>query len=384
MTGAPAHATSGGRYGQVLSQACVASAGAYNLLPTPDTQTFDDPLTDAQATLTRGQDKDGSPIAIVAFRGSTSASDWIGNALVPMLRVPGHGRRVRAHAGFVRQYVSLDSAIQSALASMCGSISSVLFCGHSLGGALACIACSMWTSCVPCQLVTFGAPRPGNAAFGSVVRSKTSGLITRVVHDLDLVPTTPMRAMSYQHVEPSWLMVDHGGTVVCESLERTVCEELFLRVWGVLAADFGVSDHFMIRYSKAMPAQAAPAPEPDSNAEAEADAEPDAEAEAEADADAEPEPEAKPEAKPEAEAEPAAEAEAEAEPKPAAEADTEPDAKPEPEAEPDAKPEPDAEPAGEAEPTTDAEPEPEKEQTTTDESGTRAPVRRAVSRRVKK
>jgi hypothetical protein len=152
----------------------------------------------------------------------------------------------------VRQYCALDSAIQGALADMT-DITGVLFCGHSLGGALACVATSMWTSSVSCQLVTFGAPRPGNAAFCAVVRAKTDGIVTRVVHDLDLVPTTPMRAMQYQHATPAWLMVDHSGTVTAESAERSVCEELLLRAWGVLAADFGVSDHFMSRYMRAVP-----------------------------------------------------------------------------------------------------------------------------------
>lgn len=267
----------------LLTQACLASARAYDVRRASEeggadaaddsgVQYFSDPVTDAQAIIILYA-KAEKPIAIVAFRGSTSTSDWFGNALVPMIRVPGHGRRVRAHVGFVRQYVSLHAPIRAALERM--DVSSVLFCGHSLGGALACVACSMWDEeghgaapPPPCGLATFGAPRPGNAAFAAIVRAKTSGNITRVVHDLDVVPSVPMRAMMYCHVEAPWVAIDHQGHAHAEPEERSFREELILRIWGVLSADFGVSDHFMSCYLRACghPPSAEPSKQQESEA----------------------------------------------------------------------------------------------------------------------
>ena len=249
----------GCKYDPVTTLACLASERAYVRTCTDDAQCFSDPVTDAQAVMVKSTiPGDTGATVFVAFRGSTSASDWIGNALVPLVRVPGHGRRVRAHAGFVRQYVSLHATIQAALEREGDAMSAVVFCGHSLGGALACIASSMWTGTAPCKLITFGAPRAGNHAFVRAVRCRTSGDATRVVHDLDIVPTTPMRMMGYTHVVEPWLCVDHDGYVHTEAKERSMVDEAILRVWGVIAADFGVSDHFMSKYLAAVPANAVP------------------------------------------------------------------------------------------------------------------------------
>ena len=349
---------------------------------------FSDALTDAQAVLLRGRGDDGSSVAIVAFRGSTSASDWIGNALVPTVRVPGHGRRVRAHAGFVRQYTALDLAINSAIDNM-DDITGVLFCGHSLGGSLACIAASMWTANMPCQLVTFGAPRPGNAAFAAAVRLKTLGAITRVVHDLDIVPSTPMRFMRYCHVTAPWMMVDHGGHVTSEKEERTVYDELVLRAWGVIAADFGVSDHFMSRYLRAVPAQQAPATSADDEPATEPGTEPATEPPAEP-ADDSPSSEPAAEASSEPASEPAAEPASEPAAEPAAEPASEPAAEPasEPAAEPAAEPasEQGAEPDAKTENASASEEQADDPETEpAAEPATRATMRRSLAaKRLKK
>lgn len=185
--------------------------------------------------------------------------DWVHNTLVPVRSVPTHKHNVRAHSGFLAQYMSLHSDLAAELKTT--GASRVLLCRHSLGGALACIAIAMlarWLDC-PFDLVTFGAPRPGNSALAAQVRGEC-GRCMRVVHDRDIVPTMPMSKLMYTHVTPSWLCLDEAGRVDQQTHERSLLEELWLRLWGILSLDFGISDHFIDRYMRGVKASTSQAP----------------------------------------------------------------------------------------------------------------------------
>ena len=372
-------------YGDRTARACLASAAAYGQVDPRAAQAFTDPLTDAQAALEMQHDTNGSKVAVVAFRGSSSAMDWIHNVLVPMRRVPTHKRSVRAHSGFLGQYMSLHSDLSAAIAK--GAPDHIVFCGHSLGGALACIATAMSTHPVGCTLVTFGAPRPGNAGLAAVTSQRCERCV-RVVHDRDVVPSAPLRTLGYTHVVQPWLSLDEAGRTHAQATERSLTEEIWLRLCGVMSLDFGVADHLMDRYLRGVPHSygAAPArPQPvqvhkpeagsgqgtqsaaatqqtasqpeDGKAhsqqvvqeesatqdEAETQEQSDSPTDTEAKTEPEPEPEKEPEQEPEKQPEAEATDKPEEEPEPEAEATDEPGAEPEPEA--DAKGDPDNEKA---------------------------------------
>lgn len=236
-------------YDEMTSRACLAASLAY--FEGVDAQTFSDPVCDAQATMAVRTARTGLKEAVVAFRGSSSALDWVHNLIVPMRHVPTLPRNARAHSGFLCQYLSIHSDLAAAIQD--ADVDRVVFCGHSLGGALAAIAAAMLSlppDVAKC-LVTFGAPRPGNAGLAALV-TKACSVCTRVVHDRDIVPTMPLRCTGYAHVTSDWLCLNGDGELHVRANERSLMEELWLRVRGSLSLDFGVADHLMDRYMRAI------------------------------------------------------------------------------------------------------------------------------------
>jgi hypothetical protein len=228
-------------YDNLTTVACLAAAAAYSSVAVDGEYVLSDVLSDAQARVSF----DGHT-ATVAFRGSSSASDWAHNAMALQTPLPmPHRPEVRAHAGFLRQYCSLHTRLLRVLEE--SEARHVLLSGHSLGGALATIAAALLPSAYTCDLVTFGAPRAGNTRMVELARLRCVRVV-RVVHDRDVVPTIPMRLMGYSHVPGDWLLLQPDTTLQEMGCERTLLQELWLRTRGVLAADFGISDHFITSY----------------------------------------------------------------------------------------------------------------------------------------
>ena len=236
-------------YDSLTCQAAFASRDAYlDPCPPDGGQLLSDAGTDAQVVVrvTGGR-------FVAAFRGSSSTMDWTHNLLVPMTRLPSaHPPAVRAHAGFVRQYTSLHARIMSALEK--SGVKDVLLCGHSLGGALACIAAAMLPTKYRCDVVTFGSPRPGNEYMCGVVKARCTSF-TRVVHDNDVVPTVPARAMGYYHVSDPWVLLDSHGAITYMPRERNLVAAIWLRLRSLVTLDLGVSDHFMRNYMRGIGAE---------------------------------------------------------------------------------------------------------------------------------
>jgi len=236
-------------YTSLVQRACRASAAAYRSDEAgKDIWLLQDPLSDAQVRVALDAQGDAGDV-IVAFRGSSSAMDWMHNA-VALQTTLSPWTDVRVHAGFLHQYRSLHHRLAELLHSL--DAKHLLLCGHSLGGALACVAAAMLLSSYTGDLVTFGAPRVGNARFAEVVRSRCVR-ITRVVHSRDVVPTAPLRLLGYEHVSPEtaggeWTLLAHDGSVRRMRKERSVLREACVRLCGVFAADLGVSDHFIAAY----------------------------------------------------------------------------------------------------------------------------------------
>ena len=243
------------RYDALTRQAAVFASEAYQD-PVPGTAKcgvfLSDPCTDAQCTLTFSDDDPDTPAiesrtATVAFRGSSSRADWIGNTCFALSSLPSpHRSDVKAHGGFLRQYVSLHSHILKELEKR-AEVRHVVLTGHSLGGALAVIAAAMLPPPYTCDIVTFGAPRPGNRQLRDAAFHKARSLV-RVVHDRDIVPSMPLGVMGFRHACDAWLALDEDGFVERKDREMSLWSELWMRACGMVFRDLGIGDHSMRNY----------------------------------------------------------------------------------------------------------------------------------------
>ncbi|CAM9401121.1 unnamed protein product [Ectocarpus sp. 12 AP-2014] len=189
--------------------------------------------TGAQATVTL----DGSK-AIVCFRGSDSAADWKTN--FSLMRVPFLSRKhsnpeLEVHSGFfmghnsvkAKTYAKLNKILES------GECTSTLFAGHSAGVMSAISAFDFQNEKnIPVEVVTFGAPKVGNAAFAADFDKAMA--CTRIVNDNDGVSLAPMFG-GYHHVGKNVIhMANPGG--------GGGLMQLIARLWSFVRLDT-VSDH---------------------------------------------------------------------------------------------------------------------------------------------
>lgn len=189
--------------------------------------------TGAQATVTL----DGSK-AIVCFRGSDSATDWKTN--FALTRVPFLSRKhtkpeLEVHSGFFMGHNSVKAKIYAKLNKILesGECESILFAGHSSGVMSAISAFDFQNDKnIPVEVVTFGAPKVGNAAFAADFNKAVA--CTRIVNDNDGVSLAPMFG-GYHHV---------GGNVIhlANSHGDGGLFSFFSKLWNLIGLD-SVSDH---------------------------------------------------------------------------------------------------------------------------------------------
>lgn len=146
---------------------------------------------------------DGSK-AVVCFRGSSGAQDWKTNlqlSKIPFLSRKHKNPDLEVHSGLFIGHNSVKSKIYAKLNAIIksGKCDSVLFTGHSAGGTLAVISAFDFQNLnnMPVDVVTFGSPKIGNAAFASGFDSKIK--CTRIVNDNDGIALMPLFS-DYRHV----------------------------------------------------------------------------------------------------------------------------------------------------------------------------------------
>lgn len=119
------------------------------------------------------------PWSALVFRGTSTPQDWLTNGQA-FLGAWDPGGQV--HTGFrdalLREWPRIAGALRQAPGPL-------FMTGHSLGGALATLAASLWP---PHALYTFGSPRVGTAAFADSLRCPTY----RVVNNRDAVTEVPL------------------------------------------------------------------------------------------------------------------------------------------------------------------------------------------------
>lgn len=109
---------------------------------------------------------------IVAFRGTSSMTDWMSNVMASQERFKYIKEDTLTHRGFTNIYSSARDGIISTLAKLSPD-KTLYITGHSLGGALATLCAidlAANTSHTSPNLFTYGSPRVGDPDFTNVFK----------------------------------------------------------------------------------------------------------------------------------------------------------------------------------------------------------------------
>jgi len=161
--------------------------------------------------------------AIVAFRGTSSTSDWVSDAMASQVKYKFAKNAGMTHRGFTNIYESAREGLFAHLKRIPAG-KTLYVTGHSLGGALATLCALDAASGTKFRhpvVYSYAAPRAGNpdfvSAFGGMV-----GRSYRVHNAYDVVPHLPPptltlpksgRTFSYEHVRNSERLTFHKGSV---------------------------------------------------------------------------------------------------------------------------------------------------------------------------
>lgn len=153
---------------------------------------IDFPDTNTQAIAVGDDEK-----IIIAFRGTENLDDWKTNInLAKAVWKVG-----MVHAGFYHSIQSVWPTAIARLESLRTKNQPIWLTGHSLGGALATLACATIDNELPdyeiAGIYTFGQPRVGDGIFTKFCDERTKERFFRVVNNNDIVPRIPR--FQYMH-----------------------------------------------------------------------------------------------------------------------------------------------------------------------------------------
>lgn len=160
---------------------------------------------------------------IIAFRGTSTTTDWISDAIAIQSNyrcVPNSGK---SHKGMSDIYYSARKAILSSLDKL-PAHKKLMITGHSLGGALATLCAVDVAANSPFRLpsvYTYGSPRVGDPTFSKVYANKVDQSY-RINNFYDVVPHLPPHVYKlpksdkthhYMHVRESVPLHFYNGSV---------------------------------------------------------------------------------------------------------------------------------------------------------------------------
>jgi endonuclease G len=143
-------------------------------------ETFD--VNDSQGLILENQS-----VTVIAFRGTDSTADWLGNLQITPRRVDDFNGSI--HNGFLDAYDLVADIVQNAVDRSAGK--SLWFTGHSLGGALAVIAALAQKDREIAGVMTFGQPRLLGRGPAQLVNDRFGRDYQRFVNRNDIVTRIP-------------------------------------------------------------------------------------------------------------------------------------------------------------------------------------------------
>ncbi|PHH71139.1 hypothetical protein CDD82_6719 [Ophiocordyceps australis] len=168
---------------------------------------------------------------VVSFRGSTNIRNYLTDLQFGWSRchlVPN----CLVHSGFLYAWNDASTIVQSSIVLIRSHHPSysLVFTGHSLGGAVATLAAAhlYHDAHISSIVFTYGSPRVGNAAFAAYAQRAARNW--RVTHANDIVPRLPLLEWGFRHVETEyWLPGDGFGRPYAPPEMRRCEGEMALR-----------------------------------------------------------------------------------------------------------------------------------------------------------
>jgi len=160
---------------------------------------------------------------IVAFRGTSTTTDWISDAMASQAKFKCVNHSGYSHRGFSKIYYSARETVLSAISGLSAD-KSLFVTGHSLGGALATLcaldvaANSFYDHPV---VYTFASPRVGDPTFAKEYGKRVNDSF-RVHNRFDVVTHLPPpsykpprreKTFTYEHVSKAETLSFHNGSV---------------------------------------------------------------------------------------------------------------------------------------------------------------------------
>ena len=184
--------------------------------------------------------------AVLAFRGTTSVNDWMINANVRRVDLPGVPG-VRVHCGFLEAFQGCRLEIERAVNQNVPNTLGLYITGHSLGGGLAQIASAVLERDNLAACYTFGSPRVGTLGFDRQVKCPHY----RLVNDWDVVPGVPVPWFhGYFHTGDPRLLTPDAKDQMALRRDRLGVSRFFVDLWalavGWLQPRFLIVDDHMI------------------------------------------------------------------------------------------------------------------------------------------
>jgi hypothetical protein len=163
------------------------------------------------ATDTQGIVLVNDKLVIVAFRGTESIKDWLTDVKVKKVKIGD----CKFHSGFREAFDSIEVRLAICLNEVKAYQKTVIYTGHSLGGALAVLA-GYYTNYISLEthVITFGQPRVADAAFRSFYDYSLGYRTTRVINGLDVICLSPLWLMGYRHCGKYVVFIDSAGDVM--------------------------------------------------------------------------------------------------------------------------------------------------------------------------
>lgn len=157
-------------------------------------------------------------LLILAFRGTEAdkLQDLLRDADARLEGGPLGGRVHKGFLGALREVLGPPHGLDVVLADKAPS-RALWVTGHSLGAALATLACAtmvndLWAGCQPSALYTFGSPRVGDETFANELGQRLGPCVFRVVHNNDVICELPP-PIGYHHVGRRILITEAGELV---------------------------------------------------------------------------------------------------------------------------------------------------------------------------